>query len=281
VVNGKNGEEEKYIVYHPLVLEYEKATGKSYKSNRAFITSEKIDWKNRVDLQAILQTGISESISSTINLPKNTTKETVSDIYMYAWKKRLKGITIYRDGCREGVLNDVKKTENFDVVENYKFPDETSAIMKVLRSEGKKWYVTYTIDNETKLPNSLFVNTNSSETTIITNNVIEHIEELAKKYIKNDFIEELKNKSNHQSNVVKIARFLSLLLRHRIPIIDIIETLTNANLPVTSFAFRIKKLLSEFIEGKYTGEKCSECGNQIVYQNGCTICLNCGNSKCG
>jgi hypothetical protein len=171
--------------------------------------------------------------------------------------------------------------QKYDVVENYKFPAETKAIMKVLKSEGKKWYVTYTIDEETKLPNSLFVNTNSSETNIITNNVIEHLETLAKKYIKDEFIDSLTNKFNHQSNVVKIARFLSLLLRHRVPIIDIIETLTNAELPLTSFGFRIKKLLSEFIEGKYTGEKCSECGSQIVYQNGCTICLNCGNSKCG
>ena len=284
VINGKDNKQEKYITYHPLVLEYEKKTGKSYKENFYFITSDEIYWKDRVEVQATIQKYISESLSSTVNLPKDTTKETISELYMYAWKKGLKGITIYRDGCRDGVLNEVsnnKQVQKYDVVENYKFPAETKAIMKVLKSEGKKWYVTYTIDEETKLPNSLFVNTNSSETNIITNNVLEHLETLAKKYIKDEFIDSLTNKFNHQSNVVKIARFLSLLLRHRVPIIDIIETLTNAELPLTSFGFRIKKLLSEFIEGKYTGEKCSECGSQIVYQNGCTICLNCGNSKCG
>lgn len=276
---GKDGDQ-KFTIYHPLVEEYNNIYGKdAHLKNDNFTTSDKIDWNNRIKLQSTIQKYITESISSTINLPNDATKEEISNIYMEAWKYKLKGITIYRDGCREGVLNESKKQHK--ILDIAKFPSEQAAKMKVIKSEGRKWYIHYSIDEETKLPNSLFVNTNSKETNILTDNIIEHLEELAEKHIKNGHLAKLKEKHNSQANVTKIARTLSLLLRHRVPIIDIVKSIEKIEIPVYSFVYQIKKLLCEYIEGEYTGNKCTECDSMLVYQEGCVMCPSCGYSKCG
>ena len=67
-------------------------------------TANDIDWVKRVEIQGIIQKYITHSMSSTINLPNNVSEEEVSEIYLEAWKKGLKGITVYRDGSRSGVL---------------------------------------------------------------------------------------------------------------------------------------------------------------------------------
>ena len=81
-----------------------------------FVTSDQIDWTRRIAIQAAIQNNIDHSISSTINLPKGTSSSVVSELYLLGWKKGLKGITVYVDGSRSGVLvsNDFpSSTENF------------------------------------------------------------------------------------------------------------------------------------------------------------------------
>ena len=69
------------------------------------VTAKNLDWVSRIDTQAMLQSHIDASISSTINLPESTTPDDIMNIYLYAWKTGCKGITVYRDGClRDGVL---------------------------------------------------------------------------------------------------------------------------------------------------------------------------------
>ena len=77
-------------------------------------TAPEIDWRQRVKLQGVVQKYITHSISSTVNLAKETTEEEIADIYIEAWKQGLKGITIYRDGCREGVLTQVEKPKTIE-----------------------------------------------------------------------------------------------------------------------------------------------------------------------
>ena len=78
-----------------------------------FVCAADINWRDRIDIQSIMQKHVDTAISSTINLPKETTLEEINDLYLMAWEKKLKGVTIYRSGCkREGILTTDNKTDN-------------------------------------------------------------------------------------------------------------------------------------------------------------------------
>lgn len=102
---------ETYKVEIKAVEEYRKTTGNQRELPNYFITSAEIPWKERVDMQAALQEYCDTAISSTVNLPKETTVEDVKNLYKYAWKKGCKGITIYREGSRDPILFTESKKE--------------------------------------------------------------------------------------------------------------------------------------------------------------------------
>lgn len=114
-----NKEETFYQVDADIVKEYKKKWGDCPNDELPdfFISSQQIPWKERIDVQAALQTWIDASISSTCNLPESTTVEDVRDLYVYAWQKGLKGVTIWRDNCqRQGILSTPKKEETLKEV---------------------------------------------------------------------------------------------------------------------------------------------------------------------
>jgi ribonucleoside-diphosphate reductase alpha chain len=101
-------EETEYKIYTPIVKEYMEKFNLHDENELPdfFINAKQLNYIERIDMQAIWQSHIDASISSTINLPFATPEKQVEDIYMYAWEKGLKGITIYREGCkRDGILN--------------------------------------------------------------------------------------------------------------------------------------------------------------------------------
>lgn len=99
-----NGKETYYKVYTGIAKAYIEKFGDNLPEY--FNTSKDIKWKDRVDMQAALQNHIDTAISSTINLPHEITQEEIEQLYLYAWEKGLKGITIFRDGCkRVGILS--------------------------------------------------------------------------------------------------------------------------------------------------------------------------------
>ena len=102
---------ETYKVEIDAVKEYREATGNQGELPDYFVTSAVIPWKERIDIQAILQEYCDTAISSTVNLKRETTIEDVKELYKYAWKKGLKGVTIYRDGSRDPILSVDKKEE--------------------------------------------------------------------------------------------------------------------------------------------------------------------------
>ena len=108
-----HGHDEVYKVYTPIVKEYMDAHNikDELELPSYFVTSATIPIKRRIDMQSVWQKHIDASISSTVNLPNEATVDDVKDLYMYAWEKHLKGITVYRAGCkRAGILNaDTKK----------------------------------------------------------------------------------------------------------------------------------------------------------------------------
>jgi ribonucleoside-diphosphate reductase alpha chain len=234
---------------------------------------------------------LDSAASKTINLPHDYTFDSFKNIYLDAYNSGyIKGVTTYRSGTMASVLSS-KETESngYDeevILDSVKMPDSAEATVKVLRAEGRKWYMTV-VWNETKTrPFALFVQTNHLEKTVTTHDAIERLLELAEaKGIPAEFISGVKEKTVADNNARKITRVLSLLLRHGVAIKNIVHCLNKVEaIYVGSFLFQIIKFLTTFIKDgeKVKDEVCSECGaSTIVYQEGCKVCSTCGNSKCG
>ena len=103
-----HGEDKEYKIFTPIAWEYLQSHGYGEDETKLpnyFVTSAEIAYRDRINMQAIWQTHIDASISSTVNLPNSATIDDVKDLYMYAWECGLKGITVFRDGCKRlGVL---------------------------------------------------------------------------------------------------------------------------------------------------------------------------------
>ena len=109
-----------YKVFTPIVKEYMDTNGLSYEEELPdfFITTSNLEYKERIEVQATWQQYIDASISSTVNVPNEFSVEEVENLYIHAWEKGLKGITIYRDGCaRSGILITNKKKSNIDKID--------------------------------------------------------------------------------------------------------------------------------------------------------------------
>ena len=104
--HSKSLSKEEFKVYHPLVSEYMEQFGLEDEAElpNTFVTSHEIEPEMRVRMQAAIQKHIDSCISSTVNLPMDITLEEVENIYFLAWKLGCKGITVYREGSREGIL---------------------------------------------------------------------------------------------------------------------------------------------------------------------------------
>lgn len=171
------------------------------------------------------------------------------------------------------------------IITDLPLPDDAPARVKTLRAEGKKWYVTVTYLPNSEEPFALFCHTNHKEKTAPTEDAVERLTELARASgILEEHILSLEEKMQNDTNVSKLTRSISLLLRHKVPILSIVRTLDQMEtIMVGSFLFQIKKFLSQYIKDgqEVEGETCKECGGTLVYSEGCMMCSSCGNSKCG
>lgn len=202
----------------------------------------------------------------------------------------VKGVTTYRSGTMMTVLaaKDEKNATNDDeeiILDNVKLPDSSPASMKTLKAEGRKWYLTVVWNEQQTRPFALFVHTNSHEKSVTASNAVDQLVELArKKGIPEHHINDAMEKINTDTNATKIARVISLNLRHGVLIKNIVAALDRVeNAFVGSFVFQIKKFLSSFIKDgeAIEGQKCESCGStNIVYREGCSVCIQCGSSKC-
>lgn len=103
-----HGHDEYYKVYTPIVKDYMESNDITDDKDLPdyFVTAQNLNYKERIDMQAVWQKHIDASISSTVNVPNSFTVKDTEDLYMYAWEKGLKGVTIFRDGCRRaGILS--------------------------------------------------------------------------------------------------------------------------------------------------------------------------------
>lgn len=126
-----NAEETTYTVDADIVKQYKAVWGNADTLPGFFVASHDIDWLDRLAVQEVLQCWIDASISSTINLPEETTVEEVAKIYMEAWKRNLKGVTIWRDNCnRQAILSTDKKEEPEPVEPPKEFDGQSPALQR-------------------------------------------------------------------------------------------------------------------------------------------------------
>lgn len=269
-------------------------------------TSSDVDWVEKVKMQGMVQKYIDHSISATTNIPKETSKEVVRKIYEEAWRSGCKGMTIYREGSRDGVLTS-KKTE--PIVEKQQRHAEKrpkSLIGKVVRfnNGGEKWVSVVGLLNEkpyeifTGLLDKLNIPSNVDEGNVIktkTPKVIidENGKEVIKQISRYDFQYKTKEgdlvtikglSTTFREEFWNYAKLISGLLRHNMPIeyvVDVISTLNLGGDNINSWKNGVIRTLKKFIkDGITTGEKCPECGGKLVRQSGCISCQDCGYSKC-
>jgi ribonucleoside-diphosphate reductase alpha chain len=273
-----------YIVYPKIIYEYLRLSGKSIDNVEDFIvSSEDISPIDRVKVQGIWQKYIDASISSTVNLPKETTVEDVKLIYEEAWKHNLKGITIFRSGCaRTAILQDTKTVnkEPIDKKRGYvKRPKEIDADYHQIKVKGETFIVLVGLVNDK--PYEIFAY-RPNVAAKIPNHQGKIVKVKKNHYMfKSDYIE-IPNLQLVTNNVEEKAATLytSMLLRHNTNIKYIVKTAKKVNDNIASFSSAMCRILSKYIPEENTGDKCPDCGGNIIRENGCLHCDSCGWSKC-
>lgn len=246
-----------------------------------FVTSADIKPLDRIKIQSVLQEYIDASISSTINLPKEATVEQVADIYINAWKYNLKGVTVYRSGCkREGVLTtDTPKPEEVVETKAPKRPKELEADFYTVMSKGHQYIVLVGLYKDK--PYEIFAFEPN-----IKISAVPHRGKITKKSkmhysFESEYLQitelELANENVEEKAATLYA---SMLLRHGVNIKYIIKTAKKVNDNITSFSSAMCRILAKYIPSEVSNEKCPECGGNIINEGGCKHCESCSYSKC-
>ena len=241
-------------------------------------TANDIDWKKRIEIQSILQKYTTNAISSTINLPSTITEKEVSNIYMYGWKKGLKGQTIYVDGSRSGVLinNDTKNNSKFEYHDAPKRPKELKGEAHITKIKGKEYSVV--IGLMYNKPYEVFFDT---EYNLNGKGVIK--KQSKKNYIFIQGNDEYTLTDYMTDEQVAITRLVSGMLRHGSDIKFVVEQLNKCDGDLFSFTKGLARVLKKYIpDGAKSTVTCNDCGsNNVIFEEGCNKCLDCGSTKCG
>jgi ribonucleoside-diphosphate reductase alpha chain len=235
--------------------------------------AEDINWKQRIKLQSAIQKYIDHAISSTINLPENVTEEEVGEIYLAAWKHRLKGITVYRNNCRSGVLIDKKDEKTNKRAKRLKCHIYHPSV------KGKKYYAAIGLYENGK-PYEIFVGNNGIEKEV-TEGYIQRIRNGRYSLIADNevIIEDMGANCSDEEEAV--ARLASISLRSGVNIHSVVDQLEKTKGSLSGFTKAMTRVLKKYIPDKTTSnEECPECKEKLVYQEGCVRCVKCSYSKC-
>ena len=313
--NGDTFEE--YIVYHHKFIEWMRKSGidtsKRYSQieidnivarspyNKA--TSNDIDWVAKVQMQGRIQKWVDHSISVTINLPNNVDEKLVNELYVTAWRCGCKGCTVYRDGSRAGVLvstdSKKEKKENDELMKPFVTevrPNVLEADVVRFQNNKEKWVAFIGLLNGE--PYEIFTGQQDDEDGIpLPKNVTHGIiikrtnEDGTKRY---DF--QFENKIGYKTTIEGLserfnpefwnyAKLISGVLRYKMPIEQVIKLISSLQLAsdnINTWKNGVERALKRYIkDGTSTAEKCPNCKQQLIFEEGCLHCPGCGYSKCG
>ena len=247
--------------------------------------AQDIDWARRVEVQGIVQKYlVTHSISSTVNLPNNVTEEEVSNIYMEAWKHGLKGITVYRDGSREGIMIKKEKKKEDDKFESYvsapKRPKTLPADFYSTKVKGEVFYVMVGLYKDK--PYEIFVYKSDDNKSVSS-----HVGEITKLKkgvytFKSDIITIENISQKLSTEELATSLYSSMLMRTGANLKYIIKTAQKVDDNIASFTAAMVRILRKYLkEEVLEGEVCPDCGGKLIRENGCIHCIDCGWSKCG
>jgi len=307
---------EEYVVFHHRFKEWMKINGHDIDKNYSNTeldelvkaspyyqaTSNDVDWLSKVRMQGAVQKWVDHSISVTINLPNDVSEDLVGRLYLEAWQAGCKGVTVYRDGSRSGVLisNDEKKEEEKEG--NGIFPTKRPQVLEadVVRFQNSKdkWIAFIgLIDGR---PYEIFTGFSDDEDGILIPRWVNEgliiknrNEDGTSRY---DF--QYKNKRGYKTTIEGLshkfnpefwnyAKLISSTLRHGMPIDNVVNLVNSLQLDsesINTWKNGVARALKRFIADGTVAkkEKCTNCNSSnLIYQEGCLTCKDCGSSKCG
>lgn len=292
---------QEFTVYHHKLKLWMEVTGETDISKSPYqgSTAPEIDWEKRIELQSIVQKYTTHSISSTINLPKEVSVETVGQIYLDAWKHGLKGITVYRDGSRTGVLVSTKDKKSIEMKETRppKRPKIIEAEVVRFMNHDERWIAVVGIIEDKpyevftgRAEDSFSIPSGVEKGWVIKNKGEDTKKRYDFQYIDKDgyrvTIEGLSRSFNKE--YWNYAKLISGVLRHGMPLPHVVGLIGNLNLyndTINTWKSGVERALKKFIpDGTQAPDhECRECGSPdgLIYEEGCIKCKNCGHSKCG
>jgi ribonucleoside-diphosphate reductase alpha chain len=264
-------------------------------------TSNDVDWCSKVRMQGRIQKWVDHSISVTINMPEDVTEDLVDKVYVEAWRSGCKGVTVYRDGSRSGVLisDKKKKAEGPEKVSIFpiKRPECLEADVVRFQNSRDKWVAFIgLIDGR---PYEIFTGLGDDEEglliprSVTKGTIIKKRDGEESRY---DF--QYVNKRGYKTTMEGLshkfnpefwnyAKLISGTLRHGMPINKVVELVSSLLLnddSINTWKAGVARALKKYIPDgtKAEGSECGNCGSHnLVYQEGCLICQDCGYSKCG
>jgi len=304
---------EEYVVFHHKFKQWMEVNGieteKEYsqeeldkivkKSPYYKATSNDVDWLSKVRLQGAVQKWVDHSISVTINLPNDVPEELVGKLYLEAWKVGCKGVTVYRDGSRSGVLLS-NKPEAEETLIHFptKRPEVLEADIVRFQNNREKWIAFIGLIDEK--PYEIFTGLADDEDGILLPRWVDdgliiknRNEDGTSRY---DF--QYQNKRGYKTTIEGLshkfnpefwnyAKLISSTLRHGMPIekvVDLINSLQLEGESINTWKNGVARALKRFVEDgtMAKGQKCDNCkSTNLIYQEGCLTCTDCGSSKCG
>lgn len=260
-------------------------------------TANCVNWVNKVKMQGAIQKWVDHSISVTVNIPKETSEEVVDKIYQTAWESGCKGMTIYRDGSRNGVLvsGSSKNNNTFTETKAPKRPKKLEADIIRFQNDKEKWIAVVGLYEGR--PYEIF--SGKAASFVLPNSVekgwvirVKEEDNLPARYdfqfLDNDgykvTIEGLSRM--FKKEYWNYAKLISGILRHGMPITNVIELISKLTLDtdsINTWKNGIARALKKYVKDGtiVEGEKCPQCGGKIIYTSGCKQCSDCGWSKCG
>jgi ribonucleoside-diphosphate reductase alpha chain len=249
-------------------------------------------------MQGAIQKWVDHSISVTINLPSDVKEDLVGELYVNAWKSGCKGVTVYRDGSRTGVLVASDKKKKEETVFPIKRPKELEAEILRFKNNDEDWIAF--IGLLKNKPYEIFTGRKEEDTFPIPakvkkGKILKTKNEDGSKRYDFQYVDKYGYKVtmgglSHQFNSEfwNYAKLISGVLRHGMPVVDAINLISSLRLDnesINTWSAGVVRALKRYIpDGTKAkpGQKCEECdSNNLVYQEGCLNCTECGHSKCG